>query len=75
MDTHERGTADRDLGPPVLLKFDEAARLLHISRSRMYELVARGEVPGLFTFGRSRRISRTALERWIAEQVDAPDTA
>jgi len=64
-----------DLGPPVLLKFDEAARLLRISRSRMYELVARGEVPGLVTFGRSRRISRVALERWIAEQVYDPDAA
>lgn len=58
-----------EAGPPILLRFDEAARLLRISRSRLYEMVARGEVPGVVTFGRSRRISRVALERWVDEQA------
>lgn len=68
MQTHVGATAPaEDMGPTILLKFDEAATLLRISRSRLYELVARGEVPGVVTFGRSRRIRRASLERWVAE--------
>jgi len=33
-------------------------------------MTARGEVPGIVSYGRSRRISRRALEEWVAEQVD-----
>jgi hypothetical protein len=38
----------RDVSPPdalLLLRVPEAARLLGVSRSRMYELVASGQVP------------------------------
>jgi excisionase family DNA binding protein len=47
---------------PLLLKIPEAARLLGIGRTTLYQLVARGEVPVL-RIGRSVRISRTAVER------------
>lgn len=70
MRTHtESPTSGDDIGLPVLLRFDEAARLLRISRSRLYEMAARDEIPGLVTFGRSRRIHRASLERWIAEMA------
>ena len=39
----------------------EAATLTGMSRSRIYELMAAGELQSV-TIGRSRRISRTALE-------------
>lgn len=64
-----------DVGLPILLRFDEAARLLRISRSRLYEMVAQNQVPGVVAFGRSRRISRVALEEWVAGQVSRPDDA
>jgi excisionase family DNA binding protein len=50
---------------PLLLRIPEAARLLGISRTTMYQLVARGEVPVL-RIGRSVRISRVAVERLVA---------
>ncbi len=64
-------TSVSEAGLPILLRFEEAARLLRISRSRLYEMVARNEVPGVVAFGRSRRISRVALEKWIAALADA----
>jgi len=66
-------------GEPLLLRVEEAARLLRISRSRMFELIAAGAVPGVVRIGRSVRISRRTLEAWVEEQVDAaaqnPDAA
>jgi excisionase family DNA binding protein len=47
---------------PLLLRIPDAARLLSVSRSTMYQLVARGQVPVL-RIGRSVRIARAAFER------------
>ncbi len=60
---------DREVGEPLLLTTVEAARALRISRSRMYELLSRNEIPGVVRIGRSVRISRRELEMWVAEQV------
>ncbi len=57
---------------PTLLKPEEAAMLLNISRSQMFALMARGEIPGVVRIRRSVRISRIVLERWIAEQASNP---
>lgn len=60
---------DKDRVPPQLLvKVEEAARLCRISRSRMYELMAAGEVPSL-SIGRSRRIPLDRLQAWIDAQI------
>ncbi len=59
---------------PMLLRPAEAARLLGISRSKCYALLSAGELPGAIRVGQSIRVSRVALERWIADQV-ASDTA
>ena len=48
-----------------LLRVEEAARLLRIGRSKLYQLLARGELP-VVRIGRSVRIPRRALEEWIA---------
>jgi putative molybdopterin biosynthesis protein len=49
------------------LKVPEVAKVLRIARSRAYELVARGEIPSV-RIGRSVRVGRRELERWLEEQ-------
>ena len=49
------------------LKVPEVAEVLRIARSRAYELVADGEIPSV-RIGRSVRVSRRELERWLEEQ-------
>ena len=52
------------------LKVPEVAEVLRIARSRAYELVAEGEIPSI-KIGRSVRVSRKELERWLEEQRQA----
>jgi excisionase family DNA binding protein len=52
-----------------LLTVVEAARVLGISRSKLYELLADGEIPSV-RIGRSRRITMSALEEFIADHSD-----
>jgi excisionase family DNA binding protein len=49
------------------LKVPEVAEVLRIARSRAYELVGEGEIPSV-RIGRSVRVSRRELERWLEEQ-------
>ena len=49
------------------LKVPEVAEVLRIARSRAYELVADGEIPAV-KIGRSVRVSRKALYRWLEDQ-------
>ena len=46
------------------LKVPEVAEELRIARSRAYELVADGEIPAV-KIGRSVRVSRKELNRWL----------
>ncbi len=57
---------------PLLLRDREAADLLGISREKMYLMMRSGQVPGVVRIGRSIRISRASLERWIEEQAARP---
>jgi excisionase family DNA binding protein len=52
-----------------LLTVVEAAHELGISRSKLYELLADGELPSV-RIGRTRRISVTALEEFVAAHTD-----
>ncbi len=54
---------------PILLKAEQAAKLLNLSRSKFYELMTADEVPGVVRIGRSVRISRAALERWVRDRA------
>lgn len=47
-----------------LLRVDEAAVWLGLSKRTMYELLSRGEIPSV-QIGRSRRIAFAALERFV----------
>lgn len=55
---------------PLLLTAEQAARALNVSRSRIYEWIQSGELPSV-TLGRSRRVSRRALEAFVAEREAA----
>jgi excisionase family DNA binding protein len=48
------------------MKVPEVAQVLMIARSRAYELVAEGEIPSI-RIGRSARVSRGELDRWLEE--------
>jgi excisionase family DNA binding protein len=52
----------------VLLSVSEAATALSLSRSLLYELLMRGEVPSI-KIGRSRRVPVKALHDFVARQL------
>jgi excisionase family DNA binding protein len=55
---------------PLLLTVDEAAQLIRISRSKLYELLQRREIPSI-AIGRSRRIPAEGLRNWVTAQASA----
>jgi putative molybdopterin biosynthesis protein len=55
--------------PSLLLTAEEVAHELRLGRSKVFEMLARGELPRV-RIGRAVRIRRTDLERWVAEQGD-----
>jgi excisionase family DNA binding protein len=54
-------------GDRLLYTVPEVARCLHIGRRQTWELVWRGELP-VVRLGRSVRIARPVLERFVAER-------
>ena len=63
------GTSDQ-----LLLRVEEAARLLNISRSHLYDELNAGMIP-LVYIGAARRVPRRALEAWIERQVEQQSEA
>lgn len=57
-----RTTRAGDPESPILLRVGEAARLLGISRTGMYQVIATGRVPTV-KIGRSLRVRRSGLEQ------------
>ena len=53
---------------PLLLKAGEAAKLLGLGRSKVFAMLAVGELP-VIRIGRSVRVPRAALEDWIDEHT------
>ena len=51
---------------PLLIRVEEAARLLNLSRGKAYQLIMNGELPSV-VIGRSRRVSVEALRRFVEE--------
>jgi excisionase family DNA binding protein len=58
-------------GPDNLLTPIEAAAILKIGRSKLYELIARGRIESV-KLGRCRRFRRTDLDRFIRTLADEP---
>lgn len=53
------------LGPPLLYRVEDAAELLALSRTKVYELVGSGELASC-KIGKARRVPASALEAFIA---------
>ena len=56
----------------LLLRPTEAAELIGVGRSKVYELIATGEIPSL-RIGASVRVPLESLKEWIAAQVRRPE--
>jgi excisionase family DNA binding protein len=59
----------------ILLRPDEAARQLRLSRSKVYSMLKSGELPSV-KMGRSVRVPESALSCWLTSQsqpASAPD--
>ena len=53
----------------LLLKVPEAAELVGLGRSKLYELMQAGEIP-VIRIGRGVRIPANGLREWVARQTE-----
>jgi excisionase family DNA binding protein len=54
---------------PLLVRVEDAARILSLSRSKVYEMLDRGELPSVRA-GSARRIPLAALHAWVAANLE-----
>ncbi len=59
---------------PLLLRITEAATRLGLSRSMVYELAQRGELP-VVRIGRTMRVPSTALDEWVERLAREQNTS
>ena len=55
----------------IALSATEAANLIGISKSKMYELIKSEDCDFAFMLGGRRLISRSKLEAWVERQTEA----
>jgi excisionase family DNA binding protein len=53
---------------PAILRVEELAKLLRVNRKTAYEAVASGLVPGARRIGRTIRIDRDVVLKWLSGQ-------
>lgn len=70
LDLWERGI---DELPPILLRPEQAARVLNLSRSKVYELIRSKELRSVKSGG-SRRISANAIREYVT-RLEAEEAA
>ncbi|MGC1166873.1 MAG: helix-turn-helix domain-containing protein [Solirubrobacterales bacterium] len=63
---------DTPITTESLMTADEAARLLHVPRSTVYELVRSRGLPHVRIGERGLRFTRSDLGSWIAENTYGP---
>ena len=51
----------------IWMRVPDAAAYFHVPRSRMYDLIQRGELPAVRIGERSIRVNRKEVERFLAE--------
>lgn len=51
----------------LLLRVPEVAKALGLGRTKVYELIAAGELP-VIRLGRAVRVSVAALQKWVEER-------
>jgi excisionase family DNA binding protein len=54
---------------PLLLTVEDASKVLGVSRSKMYEMVAAGEVRSI-KIGRMRRVPRKILDEYVERKIN-----
>lgn len=59
-------------GERLLYRVGEAAQILAVSRSKMWEIVLRGDIDSLKLDG-SRRITRNAIEAYVTKLAGGGD--
>ena len=52
----------------LTLTIAEAAKVLGIGRTKAFEMARSGELPGVVKFGRTYRISKPVLLRWLGAE-------
>jgi excisionase family DNA binding protein len=62
LESPQEGTPQR-----LLLRIPEVAETLGIGRTKIYELIASGELPTI-RVGRAVRISVNTLQKWVEER-------
>jgi len=55
-------------GLPMLLTADETADLLRTTRTAIYAMVERGQLPGVTRIGRRLLVRRDALPDWLGQK-------
>ena len=55
----------------IFYRIPEVAEMLTISRSALYVMIQAGDIP-VVRFGRSVRISASALHAWLEQQQGSP---
>lgn len=68
MQVLERRDTPRIEELPLLLRAEEAARLLNVGRSTVFQMLADGTLPAV-RFGRSVRVRRADIEALIESRV------
>jgi excisionase family DNA binding protein len=53
---------------PLLIRAEEAAKLLGLGRSKVFQMIATGELP-VIRMGRSVRVPKAELVRWIESRT------
>ena len=56
---------------PVLLRAGEVAFILGVGRTKVFQMIARNELPVL-RIGRSVRVPRDLFDEWLKDQVTMP---
>lgn len=59
--------------PPILVTVQDAADLLGIGRTKLYELILNGEIRTV-TIGRARRVPVAALHDYVRSLANSPVT-
>jgi excisionase family DNA binding protein len=56
-----------EIEPAIWMRVPEAATYFSVPRSRMYDLIQKGDLPAVRIGKRSIRINRKEVERFLAE--------
>ena len=57
----------------LLLRVEEAARMLNMGRAKAYQMASSGEMPGVVRIGKSVRVSEAALRSWVSKLSLGPN--